>query len=96
MKGVVTEVPGVVVQATATSVQLAVSPDAQSDAKIADFTVNLTKPLTDIPTIGSSVKYDATFDSYTKTPPMIIMSDGSVPARPRKRRFTTQPITSVS
>jgi tetratricopeptide (TPR) repeat protein len=79
MKGVVTEVPGVVIQATASSVQLAVSQDAQQ-SKTADFTVNMTKPLTDIPTIGSSVKYDATFDSYTKTPPMIIMSDGSVPA----------------
>ena len=83
MKGVVTEVPGVVVQATASSVQLAVSQDAQQ-TKTADFTVNMTKPLTDIPTIGSSVKYDATFDSYTKTPPMIIMSDGSVPAAPKK------------
>jgi tetratricopeptide (TPR) repeat protein len=83
MKGVVTEVPGVVVQATASSVQLAVSQDAQQ-TKTADFTVNMTKPLTDIPAIGSSVKYDATFDSYTKTPPMIIMSDGSVPAAPKK------------
>jgi tetratricopeptide (TPR) repeat protein len=83
MKGVVTEVPGVVVQATASSVQLAVSQDAQQ-TKTADFTINMTKPLTDIPTIGSSVKYDATFDSYTKTPPMIIMSDGSVPAAPKK------------
>ena len=83
MKGVVTEVPGVVVQATASSVQLAVSQDAQQ-TKTADFTVNMTKPLTDIPAIGASVKYDATFDSYTKTPPMIIMSNGSVPAAPKK------------
>jgi tetratricopeptide (TPR) repeat protein len=83
MKGVVTEVPGIVIQATADSVQLAVSPDAQQ-TKTADFTVNMAKPLTDIPAIGSSVKYDATFDSYTKTPPMIIMSDGSVPAPPKK------------
>jgi tetratricopeptide (TPR) repeat protein len=85
MKGVVTEVPGIVVQATASSVQLAVSPDnQQATPKVADFTVNLAKPLTDIPAIGSSVKYDATFDSYTKTPPMIIMSDGSVPAPAKK------------
>ena len=83
MKGVLTQVPGVVVQATADSVQLAVSQDAQQ-SKTADFTVNMTKPLTDIPAIGSSVKYDATFDSYTKTPPMIIMSGGSVPAAPKK------------
>ncbi len=83
MKGVLTQVPGVVIQATADSVQLAVSQDAQQ-SKTADFTVNMTKPLTDIPAIGSSVKYDATFDSYTKTPPMIIMSGGSVPAAPKK------------
>jgi tetratricopeptide (TPR) repeat protein len=85
MKGVVTEVPGIVVQATASSVQLAVSPDnQQATPKVADFTVNMTKPLTDIPAIGSTVKYDATFDSYTKTPSMIIMSDGSVPAVAKK------------
>ena len=83
MKGVVTEVPGVVIQATADSVQLAVSQDAQQ-TKTADFTINMAKPLATIPTIGSSVKYDATFDSYTKTPPMIIMSDGSVPAPAKK------------
>jgi hypothetical protein len=85
MKGVVTQVPGIVVQATASSVQLAVSPDnQQSTPKVADFTVNLTKPLTDVPAVGASVKYDATFDSYTKTPAMIIMSDGSVPAAAKK------------
>ncbi len=48
MKGVVTEVPGVVVQATADSVQLAVSQDAQQ-TKTADFTINMAKPLTDSP-----------------------------------------------
>ena len=48
MKGVVTEVPGVVVQATASSVQLAVSQDAQQ-TKTADFTINMTKPLTTSP-----------------------------------------------
>jgi len=83
MKGVVTEVPGVVIQATASSVQLAVSQDAQQ-SKTADFTVNMAKPLDTLPAIGSSVKFDATFDSYTKTPPMIIMSDGSVPAAAKK------------
>jgi tetratricopeptide (TPR) repeat protein len=75
MKGVRTTVPGIVVAATASSVQLAVSPDAQG-SKTADFTINLTKPLTTLPNIGDSVKYDATFDSYTKTPPMIILTDG--------------------
>ncbi len=80
MKGVrATGIPGVVIQATADSVQLAVSPDAQQ-TKTADLTINFTKPLATAPTVGSSVKYDATFDSYTKTPPMIIMSDGALPA----------------
>jgi len=83
MKGVRTEVPGTVIQATADSVQLAVSPDAQQ-TKTADFTVNFAKPLATLPTIGSSVKYDATFDSFTKTPPMIILSDGELPEAPKK------------
>jgi len=83
MKGTRVQVPGTVVQATADSVQLAVSPDSQQ-TKTADFTVNFTKPLTDVPAIGSSVKYDATFDSYTKTPPMIILNDGAVPEAPKK------------
>jgi hypothetical protein len=83
MKGVRAQVPGEVIQATADSVQLAVSPDAQQ-TKTADFTVNFPKPLSDVPTIGSSVKYDATFDSYTKTPAMIILTDGAVPEAPKK------------
>jgi len=81
MKGVRTEVPGIVVQATADSVQLAVSPDnQQSSPKTADFTINFSKPLTTVPNVGDSVKYDATFDSYTKNPPMIIMNEGELPA----------------
>ncbi len=85
MKGVRTEVPGIVVQATATSVQLAVSPDnQQASPKVADFTVNMTKPLTTVPNVGDSVKYDATFDSYTKTPLMIVLSDGEPPAPAKK------------
>jgi tetratricopeptide (TPR) repeat protein len=83
MKGVVTQVPGIVIQATVDSVQLAVSQDAQQ-TKTADFTVNFSKPLKTAPAVGDSVKYDATFDSYTKTPPMIIMSDGSLPAPEKK------------
>jgi tetratricopeptide (TPR) repeat protein len=92
MKGIRAEqIPGIVVAATPTSVQLAVSPDnQQATPKVADFTVNFTKPLTTVPTVGASVKYDGTFDSYTKTPPMIILNDGAVsgekkPAAPRRR-----------
>ena len=75
-------IPGIVVAATPSSVQIAVSQDAQQ-TKTADFTINFTKPLTTVPNIGDSVKYDATFDSFTKTPPMIILADGEVPAAPK-------------
>jgi tetratricopeptide (TPR) repeat protein len=75
MKGVRTQVPGIVVSATPDSVQLAVSQDAQQ-SKTADFTINFTKPLAELPAVGANVKYDATFDSYTKTPPMIILKEG--------------------
>ena len=67
--------PGIVIAATADSVQLAVSPDAQQ-SKTADFTINFSKPLAEIPAVGANVKYDATFDSFTKTPPMIILKEG--------------------
>jgi hypothetical protein len=85
MKGVRAQVPGIVVQATATSVQLAVSPDnQQATPKVADFTITLAKPLTTVPAVGSSATYDATFDSYTKTPLMINLIDGAPPEAPKK------------
>lgn len=77
MMGLTTMVPGKVIAATPNSVQLAVSDDAQQSNK-ADFTINMKKPLRTTPTIGSTVTYIATFDSYTQTPPMIIMKDGDV------------------
>jgi hypothetical protein len=76
MKDVRAQVPGIVIAATPESVQLAVSQDAQQ-SKTADFTINMSKPLAEIPAVGANVKYDATFDSYTKTPPMIILKDGA-------------------
>jgi hypothetical protein len=75
LNGVTAEVPGTVVSATADSVQLAVSDDAKQSNK-ADFTINMKTPLKDIPAAGTNVTYDATFDSYTQNPPMIIMKDG--------------------
>jgi hypothetical protein len=75
LKDKTTEVPGVVVSATADSVQVAVSEDAQQSQK-ADFTVNMKTPLKEIPTAGTKVTYIATFDSYTQNPPMIILKDG--------------------
>lgn len=91
MKDVRAQVPGVVVAATATSVQLAVSPDAQA-SKTADFTINFTKPLAEIPVVGASVKYDATFDSYTKTPPMIMLKDGEPIAAAKPRAPVHHPV----
>ncbi|HEY0795607.1 MAG TPA: hypothetical protein VGD64_07480 [Acidisarcina sp.] len=84
MKDVRAQVPGTVIAATTTSVQLAVSPDAQQ-SKTADFTINFTKPLTEAPAVGASVKYDATFDSFTKTPPMIILKDGEPVVAPKAK-----------
>jgi hypothetical protein len=78
MKDVTTKVPGIVISATATQVQLAVSDDAQQSKK-ADFTINMKTPLKTLPAVDSSVNYIATFDSYTSTPPMIIMKDGVAP-----------------
>jgi hypothetical protein len=90
MKGVRTEVPGIVIQGTVDSVQLAVSQDSQQ-SKTADFTINFSKPLATAPTVGSSVKYDATFDSFTKTPPMIILNEGELPAAEKKAPVHRKP-----
>jgi hypothetical protein len=92
MKGQTYEIPGKVVSATANSVQLAVTDDAKA-SNTADFTVNMKKPLTTPPAIGTMVNYDATFDSYTQNPKMITLINGAPPApekpahraAPRKR-----------
>jgi hypothetical protein len=92
MKGQTYEIPGKVVSATPNSVQLAVTDDAKA-SNTADFTVNMKKPLTTPPAIGTMVNYDATFDSYTQNPKMITLIDGAPPAptkpahhaAPRKR-----------
>jgi hypothetical protein len=76
LQGKTTEVPGTVIQATADSVQLAVSEDAKQSQK-ADFTINMKTPLKEIPAVGTQQTYIATFDSYTQNPsPMIILKDG--------------------
>ena len=46
VQGKETQVPGIVIAATAEQIQVAVTQDAK-DAKVADFIVNLKKPLTD-------------------------------------------------
>ena len=94
MNGVTAEVPGTVVSATPSSVQLAVSDDAKQSNK-ADFTINMKTPLKEVPTAGASVSYVATFDSYTQTPPMIIMKDGGLKPAP-VHHPTTRRRTSTS
>jgi hypothetical protein len=81
------QVPGMVISATPDSVQLAVTEDNKQSKK-ADFTINMKTPLKTPPTIGATVNYEGTFDSYTATPPMITLSDGEPPAKaaPTHRR----------
>jgi hypothetical protein len=75
LQGQTAEIPGVVIQASADSVQIAFSDDAKQSQK-ADFTINMKTPLKEVPAVGSTVTYLATFDSYTQDPPMIILKDG--------------------
>jgi hypothetical protein len=80
MKGSRVQVPGMVISATADSVQVAVTEDNKQSKK-ADFTINMKTPLKTVPTIGATASYDATFDSYVANPPMITLSDGEPPAK---------------
>jgi hypothetical protein len=80
MKGTRVEVPGMVISASAESVQLAVTEDNKQSKK-ADFTINMKTPLKSVPAIGATVTYDATFDSYVADPPMITLIDGEPPAK---------------
>jgi hypothetical protein len=93
MKGQRVEVPGKVVSASPTQVQLAVTEDNQASNK-ADFTINMKTPLKTPPTVGANATFDATFDSYTTNPPMITLLDGSLPVKgkptPAHRRTTTK------
>jgi hypothetical protein len=93
LKGQTFAIPGKVIEVApdGTSVQLAVSEDSQQSSK-ADFTINMKEPLKTPPAVGAMATYDATFDSYTQTPPMIILKDGApkaaTPAKkaPARRR----------
>jgi len=83
------EIPGKVIQATADSVQIAVTEDNKNSNK-ADFTINMKEPLKTVPAVGSDITLIGTFDSYTANPPMIVLKDGSVPAptKPSARKTT--------
>jgi tetratricopeptide (TPR) repeat protein len=80
MKGQRVEFPGKVISASPTQVLLAVTEDNQQSNK-ADFTINMKTPLKTPPTVGANATFDATFDSYTTTPPMITLIDGAPPAK---------------
>ncbi|MDE3201550.1 MAG: hypothetical protein KGN79_11590 [Acidobacteriota bacterium] len=82
MKDQLTPVPGTVVSADANTIKLAVSQDAK-DANVADFIVNMKKPLTDkeIPAAGTVFgllpndnELDGTYDSYTQIPATATLS----------------------
>jgi hypothetical protein len=80
MKGTRVQVPGMVISATADSVQVAVTED-NKQIKKADFTINMKTPLKTVPLLSSTVTYDATFDSYVANPPMITLIEGEPPAK---------------
>jgi hypothetical protein len=87
MKGTRVQVPGLVISATADSVQVAVTEDNKVSKK-ADFTINMKTPLKTVPSIGATASYDATFDSYVANPPMITLADGEPPAKTKPAAAT--------
>ncbi len=93
LKDQASEVPGIVIAATATQIQVAVTDDAKQDKK-ADFTVNMKEPLAekDIPAVGSETKgLSGTYDSYTQTPPQIILRDGVIEVEKPKKAAPKKP-----
>jgi hypothetical protein len=86
LKDQVSQIPGTVIAATASQIQLAVTEDAKTDKK-ADFTVNLKTPLADkdIPAVGAELtNLIGTYDSYTQNPAQIIMRDGELQVEKKK------------
>ena len=92
MKDQQTPVPGVVIEATATVIKVAVTQDAK-DANIPDFIVTLKTPLAekDIPAVGfefglsakGQAELDGTYDSYTQIPAKdAVPASGTTPAAP--------------
>jgi hypothetical protein len=99
LKDEVTPVPGVVIEASATVIKVAVTQDAK-DAKIPDFIVNMKKPLTEkeIPAVGfifgvpPASALVGTYDSYTQVPAtataaqsaQIVLRDGELQLAAKK------------
>ena len=94
-----TPVPGIVIEATASQIKLAVTEDAKA-TKTPDFIVNLKEPLkdADVPAAGfeyklqPSAELDGTYDSYTQIPgtsttaqsAQIVLREGFVQAEKKK------------
>jgi hypothetical protein len=92
VKGKSVTFPGVtVVTATESQLVLEVSDDAVA-SKTPDFTVNLKEPLKTIPQPGEKLTVQGTYDSYTASPLMITMSDGSVAAPVKKAAPARRPV----
>jgi len=93
IKDKTSEIPGTVIAATASQIQIAVTDDAKADKK-ADFTVNMKTPLADkdIPAPGTDLKgLIGTFDSYTQSPAQIILRDGEIQVEKKKPTTTHKP-----
>ena len=99
LKDQVTPVPGKVIEATASVIKVAVTQDAK-DANVADFIVNMKKPLADkeIPEVGYNYKIPpatalvGTYDSFTVIPAtdtapaaaQIVLRDGEIQLEKKK------------
>jgi hypothetical protein len=99
LKDQVTPVPGKVIEASASVIKVAVTQDAK-DANVADFIVNMKKPLEEkqIPAVGFEYKIPpatalvGTYDSYTTVPAtatavataQIVLRDGEI--QPEKKK----------
>jgi hypothetical protein len=99
MKDQPTPVPGIVLEATASVIKVAVTQDAK-DAKVPDFIVNLKTPLADkdVPAVGFEFKLqpaaelDGTYDTYTQVPAtatlaqtaQIVLRDGVIVPEKKK------------
>jgi hypothetical protein len=95
----VTPVPGIVIEASSSVIKVAVTQDAK-DNKIADFIVNLKKPLADkdIPAVGFEYKIPpgttlvGTYDTFTQVPAtatlaqtaQIVLRDGEIQQEKKK------------
>jgi hypothetical protein len=101
MKDKQTPVPGIVLEATASVIKVAVTQDAK-DAKVPDFIVNLKTPLADkeIPAVGFEFKVqpaaelDGTYDTYTQIPAKDAMpAKDATPGTPAVPATDTTPAT---